>query len=138
MAVNAANDRLSIPARLHTRGYANRDAVWGNIFCDNGIRTDQGMLPNADIAQDASTGADIDMTLNVGQAASTFTRSDRDLLHDQAIGADPGLGMNDNTVGMRKHQTALDPAIKGNLGLRDDGPEPVLQDPPFLLDPGKR
>ena len=120
------------------RGYANRNAVRRHIFCDNGIRADQRMLSDAHISQDARAGADIDVTLNAGQAASPFARSNRDLLHDQTIGADPGLGMNDNTVGMRKHQAAFDPAIQRDLGLRDDRPEPVLQDTPFLLDPGQR
>ena len=84
------------------------------------------MSSNFDGPQYLRAGADIDMTANFGDARS-IPATQRDLMEDQAVHANPGIRMDDDSVWMRDQQAAANLARQRDIGARNDCPKPVWQ-----------
>ena len=71
-------------------------------------------------------GPDIDVTGNLWNASSV-TGSNGHLLKDQTVHADPCIGMNDDSIGVRNQQSAAKLTIQGNVSACHDAPKPMAQ-----------
>ncbi|MBD2750531.1 hypothetical protein IC232_28170 [Microvirga sp. BT688] len=77
------------------------------------------------------SGTDIYMAGDAGNP--TMCHTDRDLLEDEAVGADFGIRMDNDTVRVRNKEAAADLAVKGYIDPCHDAPETVTQHGPTPL-----
>ena len=100
------------------------------------VRADTGMSANLDRSQDFRAGADVDVSPDLGHALAIPTAK-RDLMEDQAVHANPGVGVDDYSIGVRNQKPSANLAIQGNVGPRHDAPEAVTQDRQSAAYPAK-
>jgi hypothetical protein len=114
----------SCQARILISNYARRHACGGrsirNIVKDYGVRTNARMVTYRDRPQDLRSRANVYMTTDSRHA--TVIGTDGDLLEQEAIRADFGVRMNDDSVRMRQQQTAAQLAIERNVGACHHAP----------------
>jgi hypothetical protein len=70
------------------------------------------------------------MVSNPGKFAS-IPCADRNLLEDQAIHSNPGVGVDHDAIWMRDEKAAADIAVKRNIGSSDDAPKAMTNDEPL-------
>ena len=84
------------------------------------------MRPNLNWPQYLRAGADIDMTADF-RDARPIPATQRDLMEDQTVHANPGFRMNDDPVWVRDQQAASNLARQRDIGARNGRPEAVWQ-----------
>jgi len=99
------------------------------------VRADLGVVADAYRSEDASAGADVDVPTDLGDTLWLGSRSDGDLLEDEAVRADSGLWMDDNAVGMWEEQAESQLAVQWNFGAADRAPEEMGNRGPAGTDP---
>src|SRR5262249_20148687 len=119
----------------HSCRNAGRGRTRCHISRYDGIGANAGMGADPNRAQDLRAGADIDMALDHWDAAQA-PRSNRDLLKDQAVYADLGVGVNDDAIGVRDQEPTANLAEERNFGPSDNGPEAMAQHQPFAEQSG--
>ena len=72
------------------------------------------MVANMEATEKLGSGTDVDITSDRRNPA--LTETERNLLENQAIRADHGIGMNYDAIRMRDHQPATYFAVEGNIG----------------------
>jgi len=79
----------------------SRCSFW-HIGKDHGVRADAGVIPDGHAAQNFRARTYIDVTAQSRRAGFWTTGAERDLLEEQAVGADDRVGVDHHAVGMRQ------------------------------------
>ena len=116
--------------RMRSSRYSDRRRSARHICDNHSVCSDLCVSTNADWPENLCPGTYVNMARNFWDAAS-IARSNGHLLEDQAVHADPGIGMNDDSIGMRNEQSAANMATQGNVCACHDAPEAMPQDDPF-------
>ena len=88
------------PLSSHHRRYSHGCRPGGHIAENDGVGANFGVLAYGDPAEDFGPGSDVDVPRDVRHPSAAAPRAHGDLLKEQAIGANLGVGMNDHPVGM--------------------------------------
>ena len=94
------------------------------------------MRRNGYIAENFRTCAYIHVPLDFRRALAP-ARSDGDLLKDQTIDADDGVGRNNDTVRVRDQKSAADLTTERNVCSRNDAPKTMAQNANLANEPGE-
>jgi hypothetical protein len=95
----------------------------GNVAGDDGICPDPRMVANIDGADEAGPGAHVDVPAKARHSAVGI--ADRNLLKEQAVGANLRIGVDDDAVWMRDQKTSANLACQRNVGTAHRRPKSV-------------
>ena len=101
-----------------------------HVFCHDGICADSGVVANSDRPQYLCAGSDVDMAADDRDTRST-PDAQSDLLKNETIYANRGVGVNDDSVGMRDQEPPANLTGKGYIRAGYNAPEPVADDQPI-------
>jgi hypothetical protein len=112
------------------RRHAHRGRTVGHVIEDDGVCADFRMISDRHAPEDSGTRPDVDVPSQFRASGNASACPQRDLLKDQTIGPDDGLGVDHDSIGMWQEQTSADWRVQVNLCSGDDAPDAIPEDVP--------
>jgi hypothetical protein len=98
-----------------------------HVFCHHRICANSGVVANSDWPQDLCASSDVDMAAYDRDPWST-PDTQSDLLKNETVHANSGVGVNNDSVGMRDQESPANLTIERNVCAGDDAPKTMPQD----------
>jgi len=103
--------------------------VFRDIAKHDGVGADLAVVSDSHATQNFCSCANVDVSLQDGNASTRAGSSDGDLLKNQTVWTNHGIRMDHDSVGVRDQQPSGNFAIERNVGARNHAPQAMRCDP---------